>query len=169
MKYIILYILLFFSGISFAQETLSQLLKNNNSKSIPYISVQELAMPKTKAILLDSRELNEFEVSHLKNAIFVGYNNFNIEQTIKQLPNKQQEIVVYCSLGIRSEDIAEQLTKAGFTNVKNLYGGIFEWKNRGFKVFDKDNKETENVHTFSEQWSKWLLKGNKVFDKKQKE
>jgi len=33
---------------------------------------------------------------------------------------------VYCSLGIRSEVIAKKLKKAGYTNVFNLYGGIFE-------------------------------------------
>ena len=45
-----------------------------------------------------------------------------------------------------------------------MYGGIFEWKNKGFKVFDSEEKETENVHAFSKEWSKWLKKGVKVYD-----
>lgn len=164
MKNKILYILLLFSGILFAQESLSELLKKHNNESVPYISVQELAMPKTDAFLLDARELREYEVSHLKDAIHVGYDEFNLTNTTKKLNNKDQMIVVYCSLGIRSEDIAEQLKKEGYTNVYNLFGGIFEWKNKDFKVYDNKNKLTENVHAFSKEWSQWLIKGNKIYD-----
>ena len=72
--------------------------------------------------------------------------------------------MVYCSLGVRSEDIAEQLKKAGYNKVKNLYGGIFEWKNNGFPIYNLENKETDSIHTFSMKWSKWLKKGIKVYD-----
>lgn len=149
----------------FAQESLDALLKQYNNRNIPYISVQELAMPKTDAIVLDAREPNEYQVSHIKDAIFVGYNNFEIDSVQNKLGNKDQKIVVYCSLGIRSETIADKLKKAGYTNVFNLYGGIFEWKNNEFSVYDSEGKETNNVHAFSKPWGKWLLKGNKVYDK----
>lgn len=168
MKKWILYVLFFWSSIfGFSQESLSQLLNKYNTKKVPYISVQELAMPKTNAIILDAREAAEYQVSHIKDAKHIGYQNFNLLKTQKHITNKQQQIVVYCSLGIRSEEIAIQLKKAGYTNVYNLYGGIFEWKNNNFPVYNWQEKETENVHTFSKTWSKWLLKGNKVFDKKQ--
>ncbi|MTE26444.1 rhodanese-like domain-containing protein [Winogradskyella ouciana] len=160
---LILIICVCFSPIVNAQETLTELLKRHNSETVPYISVQELAMPKTKAVLLDARETAEYEVSHIKDAIHVGYNDFNLEETTQQLNDKQQTIIVYCSLGIRSEDIAEQLQKAGYTNVYNLFGGIFEWTNNGFSVYDSEG-ETNNVHAFSKVWSKWLLKGNKIYD-----
>ena len=71
---------------------------------------------------------------------------------------------MYCSLGVRSEDIGEQLKKAGYTNVFNLYGGIFEWKNKGFSVYNNDETLTENVHVCNAYWSQWLLKGNKIYD-----
>ncbi len=170
----ILYILLllFATQISIAQKkeskNLSELLKKHNTKSVPYISVQELAMPSTKVIILDSREPKEYETSHIKNAVLVGYDYFNLESIVEKLPNKDEKIVVYCSLGIRSETIGEKLKKVGYTNVYNLYGGIFEWKNKNFSVFDSEKNETENVHTFNEAWSKWLLKGNKIFEKEKK-
>lgn len=155
---------LLFSFLVNGQETIEKLLKTYNKESIPYISVQELAMPKTDAILLDSRELIEYETSHLKDAIHVGYDKFNIENITTSITDKSTTIVVYCSLGIRSEDIAEQLEKVGYTNVYNLFGGIFEWKNKDFTVYDIENKPTENVHAFSKEWSQWLLKGNKIYD-----
>ncbi|MEN8818965.1 MAG: rhodanese-like domain-containing protein, partial [Polaribacter sp.] len=53
---------------------------------------------------------------------------------------------------------------AGYTNVLNLYGGIFEWKNKGNLVFDSNGNATEKIHVFSKEWSKWLLKGKKVYE-----
>lgn len=166
MKYTLTYIFIIFSAIqfSFAQESISELLKKYNTKSIPYISVQEVAMPKTNAVLLDSRELNEYKTSHIKSAIHVGYDEFDINTVTNRITDKSTAIVVYCSVGIRSEDIAEQLKKNGYSNVYNLFGGIFEWKNNDFPVFDSEQKETENVHVYSKEWKKWLLKGIKIYD-----
>jgi rhodanese-related sulfurtransferase len=163
MKKIFFALLFLFSVSGFSQETISELLDKYNTKSVPYITVQELAMPKTKAIILDAREHDEYKVSHLKESIFVGFNNFQIESIQIKLPNKNETIVVYCSLGIRSETIANKLKKAGYKNVFNLYGGIFEWKNNNFKVYNSEGKETDNIHAFSKEWSRWLLKGNKVY------
>lgn len=160
----LLYMFILVSTSIFSQETISELLKTCNTKSIPYISVEELAMPKTNAIILDAREKKEFETSHIKNAINVGYDNFIIDSIQDKLLQKDSKIVVYCSIGIRSETIGEKLKKAGYTNVYNLYGGIFEWKNKEFKVFDVKEKETENVHTFNEEWSKWLINGIKIYE-----
>jgi len=164
MKKIFLFILLSIPALGFSQESLSDLLNKHNTKSVPYISVEELAMPKTEVILLDAREPKEYEVSHLKDAINVGYNEFDIAETTKLIENKEQTLVVYCSLGIRSEDIAEKLSKAGYKNVLNLYGGIFEWKNKGFDVYDSTDTKTEKIHTFSSEWSKWLINGEKVYE-----
>jgi rhodanese-related sulfurtransferase len=164
MKHKILSIFIFLTSIGFAQDSISKLLKKYNNESIPYITVQELAMPKTDAILLDARELYEFEVSHIQNSIHVGYDHFDISSVTEKIKNKSSKIVVYCSLGIRSEDIAEQLKNEGYTHVYNLFGGIFEWKNNDYTVYNKDEKPTENVHAFSKEWSKWLLKGIKIYD-----
>ncbi len=160
----ILFFFLLISINSFSQENLKELLKEYNTESIPYISVDSLKNSSDEFILLDAREKKEFTTSHLKNALFVGYDNFNLKKTVKNLPNKNAKIVVYCSLGVRSEDVAEKLKDAGYTNVINLYGGIFEWKNNGNTVFNSKEKETEKVHTCTEEWSKWLLKGEKIYE-----
>ena len=163
MKTLILYITILGSFIGFSQESISVLLEKQNHGNVPYITVQELAMPKTNALILDAREALEYNTSHIENALFVGYDTFKIDTVKSMLPNKEEKIVVYCSVGIRSEKIAKQLKKAGYTNVYNLYGGIFQWKNNGFKIFDTEEKETENVHVSSKYWAKFLLKGNKVY------
>ena len=118
-KFIFFFLLISFN--SFSQKNLKQLLKKHNTETIPYIFVDSLQKITSNVILLDAREQKEFKVSHLRNAICVGYDNFSITKTIKILPSdKNSKIVVYCSLGIRSEDVAEGLKKAGYTNVYNL-------------------------------------------------
>lgn len=164
MKNIFLFILLGISVSGFSQKKLSKLLKQQNTESIPYIFVEALQNEKEDVILLDSREKKEFKTSHLKDAIYVGYDSFNLESVQPKLPNIDSKIVVYCSLGIRSEDIAEKLKKAGYTNVHNLYGGIFEWKNNDLEVLNSQEKPTDSIHTFSKAWSKWLNKGVKVYE-----
>jgi len=160
----LIFLIFLISVNSFSQKNLHQLLKKYNTESVPYISISELQKEK-EVILLDAREPKEFEVSHLKNAMCVGYDFFNLENTLVKLPkNKNTKIVVYCSLGIRSEDIAEKLQKEGFTNIFNLYGGIFEWKNQGNITVNLQNNPTEKVHAFNKEWGKWLHKGEKVYE-----
>ena len=161
----IIFLLLFIAANGFAQKNLDELLQKFNTQSIPYISVEELRMFQMNGTvtILDAREPEEFKISHIVSAKNVGFNDFSSEEKQLQKLNKNIPVVVYCSLGIRSEEIGEKLKKAGFTNVKNLYGGIFEWKNKGYPVIDSTGKETENVHAFSKHWSKYLHAGTPVY------
>jgi rhodanese-related sulfurtransferase len=139
-------------------------LKAMYKNTIPLITPDELSKEmKTDSaiILLDAREPGEYKVSHLDGAELVGFNEFKMK-SVKNIP-KDAEIVVYCSLGVRSEIVAEKLKEAGYTNVKNLYGGIFEWVYNDNKIVDKKGNETEKVHAYDAEWSKWLLKGEKVY------
>ncbi|WP_109098110.1 rhodanese-like domain-containing protein [Aquimarina sp. AU58] len=163
MRIFILSISFFFSVIASAQNSLDELLRLYNNESIPYISVSTLKTIQDTVLVLDARERKEYQISHLKEAIHVGYDNFKIDSITKQPIPKNSHIVVYCSIGIRSEDISEQLKKAGYTNVYNLYGGIFEWKNRGLPILNAKEELTDEVHTYSAEWSKWLFKGKKIY------
>ncbi len=146
-----------------AQNSLEQLLDAYNEGKIPYMFVDKFSKLQTESVVLDAREKEEYEVSHIKNAIHIGYDYFKMKTFKKLGIPKDSCIVVYCSLGIRSEDISEKLKKAGYTNVYNLYGGIFEWKNNNYPVVDTIGKTTEKVHAFSKEWGKWLLKGEKIY------
>ena len=162
-KMYIIPLLLFCSNLLHSQKSIDKVLKTYNNNSVPYISSQELSKLDNNIILLDAREANEYEVSHLKNAIFVGFDKFDSNKTTEKLKDKNKKIIVYCSLGVRSEKIGEKLLKLGYTNVYNLYGGIFDWKNNNFAVVDSTNQITENVHAFSKSWGKYLTKGNKIY------
>lgn len=114
-------------------------------------------------LLLDSREPNEFAVSHIKNALNVGYNNFDLNTFTQQIPDKNTAIIIYCSIGYRSEKVGLQLIHAGYSNVKNLYGGIFSWINARHLIVDKHNNQTVDIHTYSKEWSQWVCFGNKIY------
>lgn len=135
-------------------EKLSGLL----SLFVPVVDIDHVTP--TGTIFLDAREPDEFEVSHIPGALPVGYKKFDI-RLLQQIP-KDTTVVVYCSVGYRSEKITEKLLDAGFTNVHNLYGGIFEWVNSGLSVVDQ-NGMTQRVHTYNKSWSKWLKKGVSVY------
>lgn len=163
MKKLLILLLIITSTLS-AQKKLDKLLQKYNKNNVPYITSDTLASEKNSPILLDAREEKEFKVSHLENAICVGFDHFNVTETLEKLPkDKNTKIVVYCSLGIRSEIVAHKLIEKGYTNVYNLYGGIFEWKNHSFQVMDTLGKKTEKVHAFNKDWGKWLKKGEKVY------
>lgn len=159
---LLFFVLIITIPLAYAQKPIDAVLKQYNKENIPYISADSLFAIKNKSVLIDSREKEEFETSHIKNAIHIGYKNFNIN-AVKGI-DKNQKIIVYCSLGVRSEVIANRLIKNGYTNVYNLYGGIFEWKNKNFPIVDNSGKETEKVHAFSEEWGVYLKKGIKVYE-----
>lgn len=131
------------------------------SHSVPETGVLEAARDSASCIFLDAREPREYAVSHISGAISVGYDHFELKNLPTNLP-KDQRIVVYCSVGYRSEKVTEKLQKAGFTNVSNLYGGIFEWANHGLPVVNQKGV-TNEVHAYSRSWGVWLKKGKKVY------
>ena len=168
MRSIRIFFLLFFIGIvSNAQESIDDVLSKFNKESVPYVSVAEL-LREEGVLLLDTRKKEEYDVSHLENAIWVGYKGFILDSVLHKVPAKEVAIVVYCSIGVRSENIGEKLVKAGYTDVKNLYGGIFEWKNKGYPVFNLQGEPTNAVHAFNRRWGKLLINGEKIYDEKVK-
>ncbi len=151
---------LFYLGVN-AQSPIQMALDTLTTGKVDFIQVDDLKKLKDY-VLLDTREETEFSVSHLKNAICVGYSQFDLSKTISLFPDKDQPIVVYCSIGARSEEIGEKLKQSGYTQVKNLYGGIFHWKNLGNPVFDSTKKQTDKVHSFSKEWAPLLTNAKKV-------
>lgn len=137
------------------------MLKTLLSHTVPEINVEDAYDARRKVVFLDSREAAEYAVSRIKGARFVGYDDFDMN-TVRDLP-KHQPIVVYCSVGYRSEKVAEKLLADGFTNVQNMYGGIFEWKTQGNPVVDDKGRETDRVHAFSRTWGVWLKNAEKVY------
>ena len=76
-------------------------------------------------IIIDARTEEEFAGGHIENAILIP--EYEIaERAEKELPDKNQLILVYCRSGRRSKIASDELVKLGYTNVKE-FGGIIDW------------------------------------------
>lgn len=138
------------------------MLEGMYKHTVPTISCSELKKEQNEVVLLDTRAKREYEVSHLPEARWVGYEEFDLKK-VENLP-KNTHIVVYCTVGVRSERVGEKLKAAGYQNVRNLYGSIFEWVNQDNPVVDNQGKPTQKVHAYSRTWGVWLNKGEKVYE-----
>ena len=76
-------------------------------------------------VIIDARTEEEFAEGHIENAILIPEYEIK-DRAEKQLPDKEQLILVYCRSGRRSKIASEELVKLGYTNVKE-FGGIIDW------------------------------------------
>ena len=134
-----------------------KMLERYLTGSVPLATPQQLhyEMSRTNDLyILDTRQKKEYEVSHIKGARFVGYDNFKLS-SLKDIP-KSSKIYLYCAIGYRSEKVGDQLKAAGYTKLYNIYGGIFNWVNSGYPVYTKEGEKATRVHGYNKKWSKWI-------------
>jgi rhodanese-related sulfurtransferase len=136
------------------------LLKSTYENDFPLVYPEQNDLL-DNAVILDTREKEEFAISHIRSARWVGYETFTLV-SVSDIP-KDKTIVVYCSIGARSQDIGKKLKAEGYQNVYNLYGGIFHWVNEGNSVFTDKGIQTDSVHTYNKSWGIWVKKGEKVY------
>lgn len=103
-------------------------------------------------VLLDARTRAEFEVSHLEGARRVDPDRPNLGSL--RLPEGSR-VVVYCSVGYRSADIAQRLRERGVTHVYNLLGGLFEWANEDRPLYHAGAR-VRLVHPYDRVWGAML-------------
>jgi len=111
------------------------------------IEVEELSelIEKGEAVLVDDRGEREQAVSMLPGAITRKEFDRDREKY------KDQKIVVYCTIGLRSGRYSQHLMKKGF-DAYNLKGGILAWAHSGRK-FVHESKETTRAHVYGRKWS----------------
>lgn len=84
-----------------------------------------LARKNTTAVFLDVREQQEWSSGHITGAHHFPLSALMDNQLPQLLP--QQEIILYCGTGKRSQQAYEILTQQGFTHLYNLRGGYSQW------------------------------------------
>ena len=139
-------------------EAFDQEVNSYLNYSAPVIGVEQLADYPDDFLILDARVKEEYQVSHIPGARFLSYNN--PDWTVLDNVSEKMPIVVYCSIGYRSEKMANKLKKRGFLEVYNLYGSIFEWANRGYPLETPQGDTTNRIHTYNKKWSQWVLNPN---------
>jgi len=133
-----------------------------------YISPKELFEmyeKKEDVIVLDTRNEYETRVGIFENAIDLQLDTFrDFPSAIETLPEeyKDKQIVMYCTGGIRCEKASAVMMKAGFSDVKQLEGGVLNyfketggayWNGDCFVfdervALDKELNETEYIYCY---------------------
>ncbi|MDE2846927.1 MAG: rhodanese-like domain-containing protein [Gemmatimonadota bacterium] len=108
-----------------------------------------------RPLLLDVREKEEYEVSHLKEAVPAASEKEALE-VLEGVP-PDRPVVLYCSVGYRSSEMAGFLQKRGYEKVYNLEGSIFAWANEGKPVY-RGEERVRVVHPYDRVWGKLLKK-----------
>ena len=125
---------------------------------IEWISTGELAdwlanERRPAPVLLDVRTPEEWNVSHLPGARRVDP-NAPVETAAAGL-SEETPIVTYCAVGYRSAEMADRLRAAGFSNVHNLEGSIFQWANE-HRPLVHGNERVSLVHPYNAFWGRLL-------------
>jgi rhodanese-related sulfurtransferase len=126
--------------------------------SLPHVGVEELERtlarpPEERPVLLDVRSAEEFAVSHIEGALQAE----TVEEALAALQDVDpgRTIVLYCSVGLRSAELADELREAGFTDLRNLRGSLFGWANSGRPVV-RGGEPVGEVHPYNGKWGKLL-------------
>ena len=108
-------------------------------------------------LILDVREAHEYAVSHIPGALRISP-EITATHFQQKFANKLKgrQVVLYCSVGVRSTKLASRIRKSaiesGAKSVANLTGGIFGWHNEGRRLQNADGS-TELVHPYNSFWS----------------
>src|SRR5690606_23783782 len=103
-------------------------------------TIREISIEETKArvadgangpVLIDVRERDEYEQGFIPRAQWIprGFLELKIEDAV---PERDQEVILYCAGGVRSALAAKALQDMGYRKVSSMAGGFRAWKNAGF-------------------------------------
>lgn len=77
------------------------------------------------AVVVDVRTQAEYDGGHIAGAILLPLDRIATD-SLTQLPNKEQTVLIYCRSGNRSVQAASQLASMGYTNIID-FGGVNTW------------------------------------------
>src|SRR5690606_31951278 len=109
-------------------ELLTQVKASIREVSVEDTKAHALDRPQDTAMLIDVRERDEYEQGFIPRAQWIprGFLEIKIEDAV---PERDQEIIVYCAGGTRSALAAQALAQLGYSRVSSMAGGFRAWKN----------------------------------------
>jgi rhodanese-related sulfurtransferase len=80
-------------------------------------------------VFVDVRTKEEYDDAHVENSIHIPYDEMD-ERYEELLSYKNENILLICRSGMRSQVAAQILAEQGFKKLYNLEGGLLEWTGR---------------------------------------
>ena len=82
-------------------------------------------------VILDVREQDEWDAGHIPGALFIPMSE--IQARLSEVPT-DKTVIVQCRSGNRSSQVTDYLQQQGFTNIRNMAGGLNAWQAAGLPV-----------------------------------
>lgn len=123
---------------------------------VPHLTTRQLADMRSRGepvLLLDAREAEEFQVSHIDGA--VRATTVRAAVNAIEADSREPTVVVYCSVGYRSSRLVSRLKARGVQNVYNLEGSLFGWANEG-RPLARGHEPADTVHPYDDDWGMLL-------------
>ncbi len=157
LKYIVPGVILLLSIVCYQvyRRGLFTFLNNSNLERVDAHEAAQLLSRKPLTIL-DVRDANEFEVSHLEGAL--RYKEGLLENLDPKSP-----ILVYCTVGVRSNKLAKTLRELGFNEIIELQDGLIGWSNAQLPLVNSANQSTDSIHVYNQYFGNLLKKGTAVY------
>ena len=106
-------------------------ISSDDMDTITTTELRERLSSNFQGILLDVREPDEYAIAHIEGSRFIPLGT--LESRLGELP-KDKEILIHCKSGRRSARAVDLLLANGFTDVKNVSGGIDAWMQEGSPI-----------------------------------
>jgi rhodanese-related sulfurtransferase len=87
--------------------------------------------PATRPLIVDVREADEFAAERIAGVALVPISQFVARH--QELP-KDRPLLMLCAAGSRSSSATMYLLQAGWTDVRNVTGGMIGWRNAGLPI-----------------------------------
>ncbi len=157
LKYIVPGVILLLSIVCYQvyRRGLFTFLNNSNLERVDAQKAAQLISKDTLTIL-DVRDANEFEVSHLKGAL-------RYDESLLESLDPKAPILVYCTVGIRSNKLAKTLRDQGFNKIIELQDGLIGWSNAQLPLVNSVNQSTDSIHVYNQYFGNLLKKGIAVY------
>lgn len=107
-------------------------------------------------VVIDARSTREFNVSHLQGAV-------QYSPSVLDTLDPSQPVLVYCTVSIRSNSLAKEMSEKGFTQIYDIKGGLVSWINDQKDLVNADNQMTDTIHTYSKWVAPFVRKGTAVY------
>jgi rhodanese-related sulfurtransferase len=121
-----------------------------------------MATAPERLVLLDVRAAEEFALSRITGAVHVDPAARSAAEVARRVGGLEGKVVIaYCAIGLRSARllvrIGQALKEQGASELYNLEGGVFRWRNEQRRLVDEAGGDTRRIHPYSTLWRQFLV------------